>query len=64
MNSQRKKRYWRLRGIRQERDYQSGNLQYANRPYTFRSVRLVFGIGVVRVQITTNQFIKKHKIKI
>ena len=64
MNKQRKKRYWRLREIRKERDYQSGSLQYANRPYTFRSVRLVFGIGLVRVQITTNQFIKKYKIKI
>ncbi|MEC1377338.1 hypothetical protein P9D39_24235 [Heyndrickxia oleronia] len=64
MNKQRKKRYWRLREIRKERDYQSGSLQYANRPYTFRSVRLLFGIGLVRVQITTNQFIKKHKINI
>jgi hypothetical protein len=61
MKRARKKRYWRLREIRQERDYQIGLLQYANRPYSFRPARLP---GVGRVVLTTSRFIKKHNLKI
>jgi hypothetical protein len=65
MKRESRKRYWRLREIRQERDYQSGSLQYANRPYSFRSVRVNRENGkAIPVYVTTIQFIKEHKIKI
>lgn len=65
MNRARRKRYWKLREIRQERDYQSGTLQYANRPYSLRTARVNLKNGrAVPVYITTNQFIKKYRIKL
>jgi hypothetical protein len=54
MNRERKKRYWQLREIRQERDYQIGKRQYANRPYTFPSLT----IRGKRKVITTKRFMK------
>ncbi|CAG9608035.1 hypothetical protein [Pseudoneobacillus rhizosphaerae] len=65
MNRKRKNRYKQLREIRRERDYQSGVLQYANRPYTFRSARVNWENGkAIPVYVTTTQFIKKHNITI
>jgi hypothetical protein len=58
MNRERRKRYWLLREIRQERDYQVGLLQYANRPYSKPSVR------IPRKALTTNLFIKKYNINL
>lgn len=57
INRTRKARYRRLREIRRERDYQSGSLQYANRPFSFRPVILING-KAKSVYVTTKQFIK------
>jgi hypothetical protein len=63
MNKERKTRYRRLREIRRERDYQSGALQYANRPYSFRSATVNWQNGkAIPIYVTTSQFIKKHRI--
>jgi hypothetical protein len=63
VNRERKARYRRLREIRRERDYQSGALQYANRPYTFRSAKVNWQNGkAIPVYVTTSQFIKENRI--
>jgi hypothetical protein len=60
LNRVREKRYKQLRAIRQERDYQSGTLQYSNRPYNLPTARVNLKNGkVAPVYVTTNQFIKK-----
>ena len=59
----RKSKYRRLREIRRERDYQSGVLQYANRPYTFPSLTILVG-EVKTKQITTKKFIKNNNLEI
>jgi hypothetical protein len=65
MNRKRRNRYKQLREIRRERDYQSGVIQYANRPYTFRSAKVNWGNGkAIPVYVTTKQFIEKHEIKV
>jgi len=55
MNRVRKKRYHHLREIRQERDYQIGLLQYANRPYSLPSLTVR---GRKRPALTTKKFMK------
>jgi hypothetical protein len=65
MNRKRRNRYKQLREIRRERDYQSGRLQYANRPYSKPSARVNWKNGkAIPVYVTTSQFIKKHGIKV
>lgn len=59
INRTRKSRYRRLREIRRERDYQSGSLQYTNRPYSFRVVVAVNG-KVKSAHVTTKQFINNY----
>lgn len=60
MSKERRKKYLRLREIRKERDYQSGTLQFANRPYTFPSAR----VPSKRKFTTTKSFIEKHSLKV
>jgi hypothetical protein len=55
MNRERRKRYWLLREIRRERDYEIGKLQFANRPYSFPSVRLN------KQAMTTKRFISQYE---
>ncbi len=57
MNRTRRKKYWHLRSIRKERDYQIGKIQYANRPYTFPSVSPA---GIKKKVMTTNIFMKEN----
>ncbi|HHB3508223.1 TPA: hypothetical protein ACORDH_005364 [Bacillus cereus] len=52
---ERKYRYKLLREIRQERDYQVGRLQFANRPYS----RPTLSPNGKRVVLTTRQFIQE-----
>ncbi|WP_312498271.1 hypothetical protein [Bacillus luti] len=52
---ERKYRYKLLREIRQERDYQVGRLQFANRPYS----RPTLSTNGKRVVLTTRQFIQE-----
>lgn len=65
MSKERRERYRKLREIRQERDYQMGTRQYANRPYSFRTARVKWKNGkAIPVYMTTKQFIKKYNLKI
>jgi hypothetical protein len=57
----RRKRFFKLRQIRQERDYQCGLLQFENRPYSFPSITPRLN---GRPIMTTTNFIKKHKLEI
>ncbi|WP_182004605.1 hypothetical protein [Priestia aryabhattai] len=60
MKKDRKKRYWQLREIRRERDYQSGHLQFANRPITKPSMTIRWIDGKLSKKfVTTKQFMKK-----
>ncbi|MDZ5480430.1 hypothetical protein ACQKN7_28590 [Bacillus cereus] len=56
---ERKHRYELLREIRQERDYDIGKLQFANRPYSRPSLRP----NGTRDILTTRRFIEKYGIK-
>ncbi|MEK4620648.1 hypothetical protein NYE71_32160 [Bacillus sp. FSL K6-0273] len=56
---ERKYRYELLREIRQERDYDIGKLQFANRPYSRPTLRP----NGTREILTTRRFIKKYVIK-
>lgn len=58
MSKKRRERYWYLRKVRQERDYQIGKLQYANRPYTFPSVSIPGGKKKI---LTTTKFIPVYE---
>ncbi|PFB24144.1 hypothetical protein [Bacillus cereus] len=53
---ERKYRYELLREIRQERDYDIGKLQFANRPYSRPTLR---PIGTREI-LTTRRFIQKN----
>jgi hypothetical protein len=61
MNRKRLKKYRQLKEIRQERDYQIGKLQFANRPYSKPSMTIR---GRKKYILTTNRFIKKNNIYI
>lgn len=56
---ERKYRYELLREIRQERDYDIGKLQFANRPYSRPTLRP----NGTRDILTTRRFVKIHGIK-
>lgn len=56
---ERKYRYKLLREIRQERDYDIGKLQFANRPYSRPTLRP----NGTREILTTRRFVKKYGIK-
>ncbi|PEE11752.1 hypothetical protein COK08_24775 [Bacillus cereus] len=56
---ERKYRYELLREIRQERDYDIGKLQFANRPYSRPTLRP----NGTRDILTMRRFVKKHGIK-
>lgn len=56
---ERKYRYRLLRKIRQERDYDIGKLQFANRPYS-RPTLSPNGTREIR---TTRRFVEKYGIK-
>ena len=63
MNRERKKKYQKLRDVRRERDYQSGRLQYANRPITKPSLTIRWNNGKLHpVHVTTKQFIERNDI--
>ncbi|MBK5491683.1 hypothetical protein [Bacillus sp. TH13] len=55
LRSERKYRYELLREIRQERDYDIGKLQFANRPYSRPTLRP----NGTRDILTTSRFIQK-----
>lgn len=55
MNRERRKLYQLLRDIRRERDYEIGKLQFANRPYSYPSVRLN------KPAMTTRRFISQYE---
>lgn len=60
MKSTRKSRYWLLRGIRKERDYESGKLQFEGRPFTKPSFTERWRNGQLENSVvTTNQFMKR-----
>ncbi|MED1640105.1 hypothetical protein P4V01_24795 [Bacillus thuringiensis] len=56
---ERRYRYKLLREIRQERDYDIGKLQFANRPYSRPTLRQ----NGTREILTTRRFIEKYGIK-
>lgn len=63
MKKVRKKKYQKLRKVRRERDYQSGRLQYANRPITKPSLTIHWINGKLRpAHVTTKQFIERNDI--
>ncbi|HDR4450954.1 TPA: hypothetical protein QCQ08_003639 [Bacillus cereus] len=59
IRNERKCRYWLLREIRQERDYDIGKLQFANRPYSRPTLRP----NGTREILTTRRFVKEYGIK-
>ncbi len=60
MKKLRKKRYYYLRNIRRERDYQIGRLQFANRPYSFPTATRPNG---KKKALTTSKFMKRNNFK-
>ncbi|MCU5514420.1 hypothetical protein OCF62_07525 [Bacillus wiedmannii] len=60
LRNERKYRYNLFRGIRQERDYDIGKMQFANRPYS----RPTLSPNGTREILTTRRFIQKYRLRV